>query len=59
SMAKDDWVVLQIFSNAKGAKTWRHNHPHPTFSADGRRVYYNVNSGDWTTLMVAESSMGS
>lgn len=56
SMAKDDWVVLQIFSNARGAKTWRHNHPHPTFSADGRRVYYNVNEGDWTTLMVAESA---
>lgn len=54
SMQKDDWVVLQIFSNAGGAKTWRHNHPHPAFSADSRRIYYNVNEGEWTTLMVAE-----
>lgn len=56
SMAKDDWVVLQIFGNSKGATTWRHNHPHPAFSGDGRRVYYNVNEGQWTTLMVAQSA---
>jgi Tol biopolymer transport system component len=56
SMQKDDWVVLQIFGNSKGAKSWRHNHPHPTFSADGQRIYYNVNSGPWTTLMVAQSA---
>jgi hypothetical protein len=54
SMAKDDWVILEIFDNTKGAKTWRHNHPHPTLSADGQRVYFNVNSGPWTELRVAE-----
>jgi Tol biopolymer transport system component len=58
SMQKDDWVVLQIFDNSKGAKTWRHNHPHPAFSADGHRVYYNVNEGPWTSLMVAECGSG-
>ena len=57
SLQKDDWVVLQIFSNARGATTWRHNHPHPSFSADGHRIYYNVNEGVWTTLMVAECSL--
>jgi Tol biopolymer transport system component len=56
SMAKDDFVVLTTFDNTQGAQTWRHNHPHPTFSADGRRVYFNVNDGPWTRLMVAESS---
>ena len=27
---------------------------HPAFSPDGKRIYYNVNSGPWTTLHVAE-----
>lgn len=56
SMQKDEWLVLQIFGNTKGATTWRHNHPHPAFSADSKRVYYNINEGQWTTLMVAESA---
>ena len=54
SMDKDDFVLLHIFGNTQGAKTWRHNHPHPAFSADGRRVYFNVNAGEWTTLTVAQ-----
>lgn len=54
SMEKDDWVLLHLFDNTKGATTWRDNHPHPQFSPDGRRVYFNVNEGRWTTLMVAE-----
>ena len=55
SMEKDEFVVLTVFDNSKGARSWRHNHPHPTFSADGRRIYYNVNDGPWTRLMVAEA----
>jgi hypothetical protein len=43
-----------MFDNSKGATTWRHNHPHPHFSPDGKRIYYNVNDGPWTKLMVAE-----
>jgi hypothetical protein len=54
SLSKDDFVLLHVFANGAGAKTWRHNHPHPAFSADGKRVYFNTNSGKWTTLMVAE-----
>ncbi len=54
SMAEDEHVMLTTFDNTKGATTWRKNHPHPAFSADGKRVYYNVNDGPWTRLMVAE-----
>jgi hypothetical protein len=50
----DDYAVIYLFDNSKGATTWRHNHPHPHFSADGRRIYFNVNEGRWTQLMVAE-----
>ena len=46
--------VLARFDNRRGAKSWRKNHPHPIFSADGRRIYFNMNSDDWTTLHVAE-----
>ena len=49
-------MVLHTFDNSRGASTWRPNHPHPVFSADGQRIYYNVNEGPWTTLMVAERS---
>jgi Tol biopolymer transport system component len=55
SMLKDEFVIVDLFDNSKGARTWRHNHPHPSFSADGRRIYYNVNDGPWTRLMVAEA----
>lgn len=48
--------VLHRFDNSRGAKSWRRNHPHPVFSPDGRRIYFNVNDGDWTRLMVAELS---
>ncbi|WP_294381209.1 hypothetical protein [Prosthecobacter sp.] len=54
STTKDEFVVVDLFDNAHGAKTWRKNHPHPAFSSDGKRVYYNVNNGPWTRLMVAE-----
>lgn len=46
--------VLHRFDNGGGAKSWRRNHPHPVFSADGQRIYFNVNSGAWTQLFVAE-----
>ena len=48
--------VLHRFDNSKGATTWRKNHPHPIFSPDGRRIYFNVNSTDWTQLYVAEAA---
>jgi len=48
------YEVLHRFSNARGARSWRRNDPHPVFSADGRRVYFNVSDGEWTQLYVAE-----
>lgn len=48
------WVLLHSFGQSGGAKSWRRNHPHPAFSADGRRIYYNVSDGPFTRLMVAE-----
>ncbi len=56
SCTSDDFVLLHVFGNSQGATSWRHNHPHPSFSADGQRVYFNVNEGRWTSLMVAEAS---
>jgi len=48
--------VLHRFNNSKGATTWRKNHPHPIFSRDGRRIYFNVNETNWTQLYVAEAT---
>jgi hypothetical protein len=48
------WVLLQSFEQNRGAKSWRRNDPHPAFSADGRRIYYNTSDGEFTRLMVAE-----
>ena len=49
-----EWTWIAKFQGDEGATTWRKNHPHPAFSPDGKRIYYNVNSGPWTTLYVAE-----
>jgi hypothetical protein len=46
--------ILHRFDNSQGARSWRKNHPHPVFSADGKRIYFNVNAGPWTQLYVAE-----
>jgi len=54
--AGTDWTWIAKFQGDEGATTWRKNHPHPAFSPDGKRIYYNVNSGPWTTLHVAERS---
>ncbi len=48
-------LILHRFDNSRGAKSWRKSHPHPVFSPDGRRIYFNVSSGDWTQLYVAET----
>ncbi len=50
----NDHVIIHRFDNSHGAKSWRVSHPHPVFSPDGRRIYFNVSSGQWTTLRVAE-----
>lgn len=48
-------VVLDEFIGTEGATSWRGSHPHPVFSPDGKRIYFNVNEGRWTRLMVAEA----
>ena len=52
--AGGNWTMLARFRGDRGATTWRKNHPHPAFSPDGNRIYYNVNSGRYTQLFVAE-----
>ena len=49
-----EYTVIHKFGGSKGAKSWRKSHPHPAFSADGKRIYFNVNEGEWTQLFVAE-----
>ncbi len=49
--------LVYRFDNSKGARSWRRSHPHPVFSPDGRRIYFNVSSDKWTRLYVAESSL--
>ncbi|MCX7886582.1 MAG: hypothetical protein N3B01_04895 [Verrucomicrobiae bacterium] len=49
-----DYVVIHRFKESGGARSWRRCHPHPVFSPDGRRIYFNVNQGEWTNLYVAE-----
>ena len=48
------YKILHRFDNSNGAKSWRVSHPHPYFSADGKRLYFNVSAGKWTELYVAE-----
>ena len=47
-------IIIDQFDNSHGAQSWRVSHPHPVFSPDGKRIYYNVSSGPWTQLYVAE-----
>lgn len=47
-------AIVQKFAGNRGAKSWRVSHPHPVFSADSRRIYYNVNATQYTQLCVAE-----
>jgi hypothetical protein len=52
----DEFVHIDRFDNEGGATSWRRVHPHPVFSHDGERVYYNVSSGAWSTLFVASAA---
>jgi hypothetical protein len=53
-MSSGQYEILHRFDNTQGATSWRRSHPHPVFSHDGRRIYFNASDGDWTRLMVAE-----
>jgi hypothetical protein len=47
-------TIVHRFDHSQGARSWRVSHPHPAFSADGKRLYFNVSDGPWTRLQVAE-----
>jgi hypothetical protein len=49
-------VTVHRFDNSRGAQSWRVSHPHPAFSPDGRRLYFNVSDGPWTRLHVADTA---
>ena len=55
---KQQWHLIHEFDNSHGAKSWRPSHPHPVFSRDGGRIYFNVSSDRWSRLYVAELSSG-
>lgn len=48
-----DSVLLHRFDHSRGASSWRRSHPHPVFSTDGKRIYYNVAQDEWNRLYVA------
>ncbi len=54
-LAGGRYKILHRFNNSNGAKSWRVSHPHPIFSPDGYRLYFNVSEGKWTELYVAEA----
>jgi Tol biopolymer transport system component len=56
-VATGEFVVLHAADNSKGAKSWRPTHPHPVFSADGRRLYFNLSADGQTRLHVAEAKV--
>ena len=50
-------VIVHRFDNSRDAKSWRRNHRHPIFSADGHRIYFNFSEGEFTRLIVAEIAL--
>jgi len=54
SLETDEFATIHRFDHSDGARSWRKPHPHPAFSADGRRIYFNVSGEGWTRLMVVE-----
>jgi hypothetical protein len=53
SLETDEFATIHRFVHKEGAQSWRIPHPHPVFSGDGRRLYFNVSGGGWTRLHVA------
>ncbi len=53
-VAARQWALIDRFDDSRGATSWRRCHPHPVFSADGRRLYYTAGETQWTRLRVAE-----
>ena len=49
-----EWALVDRFDESQGTASWRRCHPHPVFSADGKRLYYTTSDTDWSRLRVAE-----
>lgn len=45
---------LHTFDHSSGATSWRVSHPHPVFSENDARIYFNIATGGRTSLYVAE-----
>jgi Tol biopolymer transport system component len=54
SLQTEEFATIYRFDHSDGARSWRKPHPHPAFSADGRRIYFNVSGEGWTRLLVLE-----
>ncbi len=54
SLETNEFATIYRFKHADGASSWRPPHPHPNYSADGKRIYFNVSSDGWTRVYVAE-----
>jgi Tol biopolymer transport system component len=54
SLETDEFATIYRFDNSDGARSWRKPHPHPAFTPDSRRIYFNASSAGWTRLMVIE-----
>jgi hypothetical protein len=61
SPAAKEFTIIHRFpfrDKGLGAQSWRLPDPHPVFSADGKRIYFNVNDGPWTRLWVGVIESG-
>jgi hypothetical protein len=50
--------LLARIPGSGGCPSWRPPHPHPVFSQDGARLYFNRDNGDAVELWVAERAGG-
>jgi hypothetical protein len=46
-------VLIHRFDDSQGSTSWRRAHPHPAFSADSQRIYFNLSQTPWVQLHVA------
>jgi hypothetical protein len=53
NLASGESRVLARSREDGGATSWRRNHPHPIFSSDSKRLYFNLNNEPFTRLWCA------
>lgn len=54
SLADGRGKIVHQFKHEGGAQSWRPSHPHPVFSPDSQRIYFNSLDGPFTQLHVLE-----